>query len=67
MFTFIADNLANIVIIALLAGIVVWITLSLIKKKKSGKAVGCGCGCASCPSASLCHVRDTSKNTNAAG
>ncbi len=67
MLTFIADNLANIVLIALLSGVVVWITISLVKKKKSGKSVGCGCSCEGCPSASLCHVQDTSKNTHTAG
>lgn len=64
MFTFIANNLANIVLSALLLGIVAWITLSLIKKKKSGSSAGCACGCAGCPSANLCHVQDSSKATH---
>lgn len=55
MITFITENFATILISAVLLAVVVWIAASLIKKKRSGKAVGCGCGCDGCPSASICH------------
>ncbi len=55
MIAFIAGNIANILISAVLLAVVVWISVSLIKKKKAGKSVGCSCGCGDCPSSSICH------------
>jgi len=55
MVNFLAQNLANIVIGALLVAIIAAISVNLIKKKKSGKSVGCGCGCDNCPSSGICH------------
>ena len=56
MFQFIADNIATIVISALLLAAVIGIIAGLARKKASGESISCGCGCSGCPSASLCHV-----------
>lgn len=55
MIAFIAENLATILISSVLLAVVVWISINLMRKKKSGKSVGCGCGCDSCPNAMGCH------------
>lgn len=55
MLSFLAQNLATILIGAAILAIVVLISLNLIKKKKNAKDAGCGCGCGGCPSASVCH------------
>jgi len=55
MIAFLLDNIATIVISAVLFAVVVLITVNLVKRKKNGKGAGCGCGCEGCPSASLCH------------
>lgn len=54
MLAFLAANLGNIVVIAVLALVIVLIVRSLISNKKQGKS-SCGCSCAHCPSAGLCH------------
>ncbi|HPU45080.1 MAG: FeoB-associated Cys-rich membrane protein [Clostridiaceae bacterium] len=56
MFQIIADNIATIVISALLMAAVISIIAGMAKKKAKGESVSCGCGCSGCPSASLCHV-----------
>ncbi len=56
MTTWIVQNLANIIISAVILTVVVWISMNLVKKKKSGKPVACG-SCAGCPSAGMCHQR----------
>lgn len=53
MFAIIAENLATILISTVLLAVIIWISVSLIKKKRSGKAVGCGCD--GCQCASACH------------
>ena len=55
MLAFIAENLATILISALLLAVVAGIVAGMVKKKKSGKSAVCGCGCAGCPSAGMCH------------
>jgi hypothetical protein len=57
MIQFIVQNLANIIISAVIAAIVVLISINLVKKKKSGKPIACSSGCAGCPSAGMCHQR----------
>ena len=54
MLAFLAANLGNIVVIAVLALVIVLIIRSLIGNKKQGKS-SCGCGCSNCPSADMCH------------
>ncbi len=55
MLAFLTDNLAAILICAVLLTVVVLIVVNLIRNKKKGKT-SCGCGCEVCPSASLCHT-----------
>lgn len=54
MLAFFTENLATIIISALIAAAVICIITKLTKDKKKGK-LSCGCGCADCPSASICH------------
>ena len=55
MIAFISENLANILITAVILVVVVGVLISLIKKKMNGKSVGCGCSCDGYPSAFICH------------
>ncbi|HOP71637.1 FeoB-associated Cys-rich membrane protein [Thermoclostridium caenicola] len=61
MLQFIADNIANIVIVALLLAAVIGIIASMAKKKAKGQSISCGCGCSECPSASVCHTGQEDK------
>lgn len=54
MFTWIAENLATILISAGLLLIVVLIIVKLVKDKKKGKS-SCGCNCAHCAMSGSCH------------
>jgi len=62
MLQFIADNIANIIISALLLAAVIGIIASMAAKKAKGQSIGCGCGCSTCPSASLCHEEVRKEN-----
>lgn len=55
MVDFIVNHGATILISGLLLALVLWISVSMFKKRKRGKPVGCNCGCGSCPGASFCH------------
>ena len=52
MITWIADNIANILITGVLIAIVAAIVTSMVKNKKKG--ISCS-GCSGCSSASSCH------------
>ena len=54
MFAWILENMATIIICAVLIGIVVAIIVSMVKNKGRGKS-SCGCGCANCPMSGSCH------------
>ena len=54
---FIIENIATIVICALLAGIVVSVFYKMHRDRKKGKSA-CGCGCTNCPSNGMCHNVD---------
>lgn len=54
MLTFIADNLATIIIGLILFVIIAAIVIKLIKDRRNGKS-SCGCGCENCPSSGMCH------------
>jgi len=54
MIDFIVQNLANIILSAIILAVVVWISINLLKKKKSGAPVACS-SCSGCPSAGMCH------------
>jgi YbbR domain-containing protein len=55
MMAFLINNIATILISGLLLALVLWIVISMIKKKKRGKSIGCNCGCDSCAGNSFCH------------
>lgn len=54
MLTWIAENIATVIICLVLAVIVAAVILKPVKDKKKGKS-SCGCGCANCAMAGSCH------------
>ncbi len=48
------ENLATILVCAVLAGVVALIIGYLVRQKKQGKT-SCGCNCASCAMRGNCH------------
>ena len=54
MLNWIAENLATILICAILILIVFLIIRYLLRQKKAGKS-SCGCGCANCAMHGQCH------------
>lgn len=48
------QNLATIIICAVLIGVVTLIIVSMVRDKKKGKS-SCGCGCSSCAMKDSCH------------
>ena len=56
MLAWISENIANIIICAVLIAVVAAIIVSMIRNKKKGKS-SCGCGCADCPMGSSCHSK----------
>ena len=54
MLNFLAANLGNIIVSAILILMVALVIVSLVRKKKKGQTT-CGCGCSHCPSAGICH------------
>lgn len=56
MFTFLVENLATIIISAVILAVVTLIIIKMRKDKKAGKSCsGCGSGCAGCPHSFPCH------------
>lgn len=49
-----SENLGTIVALIILAVVVAWIVISLVKDKKAGKS-SCGCGCENCALRGKCH------------
>lgn len=58
MLNWIAENLATILICAILILIVFLIIRYLLRQKKAGKS-SCGCGCANCAMHGQCHSAHT--------
>ncbi len=56
MFSWLAQNLATVIICAVLIAIVTAITFCMIRDKKQGKS-SCGCGCQSCAMNGACHKK----------
>ena len=54
MLAWLTENMATIIICAVLIAVVSAIIVSMIKNKKKGKS-SCGCGCADCPMSGSCH------------
>lgn len=56
MLAWISQNLATIIICAVLVAIVAAIIIYMIKKRKQGKSVVCNCGnCSGCAMSGACH------------
>lgn len=54
MLTWISENLATILICAILIAIVAAIVIRMIYNRRKGKS-SCGCGCNNCPMSGSCH------------
>lgn len=54
MLAWLTENMATIIICAVLIAVVSAIIISMIKNKKKGRS-SCGCGCADCPMSGSCH------------
>lgn len=51
------ENMATIIVSAILVVVVTVIIVSMIRNKKKGRS-SCGCGCADCPMGASCHEED---------
>ena len=54
MIAFISDNIATVIICAVLIAVVAAIIVGMAKNRKKGKS-SCGCGCAGCPMNGSCR------------
>ena len=63
MLNFLAANLGNIIVSAILILIVALVIVNLVRKKKKGQTT-CGCGCSHCPSAAICHKQSFNNNSH---
>lgn len=55
MLTWLMENMATIIISAVLVLVVAAIIVSMVRSKRKGKS-SCGCGCANCPAGSSCAM-----------
>ena len=54
MFTWMMENMATIIISAVLMIMVAAVVVSMARNKRKGKS-SCGCGCAGCAMNDACH------------
>ncbi len=54
MLTWISENLATIIVCAILLCAVAAVIAGMIRDRKKGRS-SCGCGCANCPMKGGCH------------
>lgn len=54
MLNWIMENLATIIVCAILLAVAILIVTHIVKDKKKGKT-SCGCNCVGCPMSSSCH------------
>ena len=54
MVEWLAANWVNIIILAVVGGLIALAVIVMIKDKKAGKS-SCGCNCANCAMADKCH------------
>ena len=54
MLTWLMENMATIIISAVLVLVVAAILVSMVRSKRKGKS-SCGCGCAGCAMNGSCH------------
>ena len=57
MFSWLASNLATVLICAALAAAVAAIVLRMVRNKKKGCS-SCGCGCGNCAMSGSCQPKD---------
>ena len=55
MIAWLTENIATIIICAVLIFVVAAIIIHMIKNRKKGKS-SCSCGCADCPMSDSCHT-----------
>ncbi len=56
MWTWLLENLATILISAVLLAVIAAIIVHLAHNRRAGKT-SCGCGCSSCPMEGKCHPK----------
>ena len=56
MLTWISENIATIIICAVLLAIVATVIVGMVRNKKKGKS-SFGSGCANCPMSGKCHSK----------
>lgn len=54
MIQFLKDNLATIIIAAIVFGLMAWVVIRKVKQRKAGTST-CGCGCSGCSQEDKCH------------
>ncbi len=54
MIQFLKDNLATIIIAAIVIGLMAWVVIHRIRQRQRGEST-CGCGCSGCAEAGDCH------------
>lgn len=59
MLTWLMENMATIIISAVLMIVVAVVIAGMVRNRKKGKS-SCGCGCASCPAGSSCAMNGVS-------
>lgn len=47
-------SLGDFIVIAIVAAVVAFVIVKMIKDKKAGKS-SCSCNCGCCPNSALCH------------
>lgn len=57
MIAWISENIATILICAVLLVIVAAVIAGIVRDKKNGKS-SCGCGCANCPMSGECNKKN---------
>ena len=58
MLSWLLQNIATIIVCAVLIEIVALIIVYLRRKKKNGSNCSCGCGCENCALSGQCHGND---------
>ena len=56
MLPWLSENLATIIIGALVFALLTFVTVRLIKNKRAGKST-CSCGCGGCAMQGVCHKK----------
>lgn len=59
MLTWLMENMATIIISAVLVLMAALSIASMVRSKRKGKS-SCGCGCAGCPAGSMCAMNGAS-------